>query len=84
MCSMLRRGPVVTTIVVVPWAATERIDIERAVKLAGPELPADADFEIQGQDPMLPSPHYLGTGAAVARPAPASPPASYGNCGPAR
>jgi hypothetical protein len=45
----------------------DRVDVERAVKLAGLELLADADFEILGQDPILPSPHYLGTGAAVAR-----------------
>jgi hypothetical protein len=45
----------------------ERMAVERAVQLAGLELPADADFEILGQDPILPSPHYLGTGAAVAR-----------------
>jgi crotonobetainyl-CoA:carnitine CoA-transferase CaiB-like acyl-CoA transferase len=45
----------------------ERADVERAVQLAGLELPADTDYEILGQDPILPSPHYLGTGAAVAR-----------------
>jgi CoA-transferase family III len=45
----------------------ERSDVERAVKLAGLELPADADFQILGQDPILPSPHYLGNGAAVVR-----------------
>jgi crotonobetainyl-CoA:carnitine CoA-transferase CaiB-like acyl-CoA transferase len=51
------------------WKAADvdDIDVERALKLAGLELPADADFQISGQDPVLPSPHYLGTGAAVAR-----------------
>lgn len=45
----------------------ERLDVERALQLAGLELPADIDFHIVGQDPILPSPHYLGNGAAVVR-----------------
>ena len=45
----------------------ERADVERAVQLAGLELPADADYQILGQDPILTSPHYLGTGAASHR-----------------
>ena len=45
----------------------EAADIERAVKLAGLELPAGHDFGISGHDPVLPSPHHLGEGAAVAR-----------------
>ena len=45
----------------------ERSDIERAVKLAGLELPGEVDCHVVGQDPILPSPHYLGNGAAVVR-----------------
>src|SRR5580692_7890081 len=45
----------------------ERFEVERAVKLAGLELPGAADWQIIGQDPILPSPHYLGNGAAVSR-----------------
>ena len=45
----------------------ERAAVERAVRLAGLELPADADYEITGCDPILASPHHLGEGAAVAR-----------------
>jgi crotonobetainyl-CoA:carnitine CoA-transferase CaiB-like acyl-CoA transferase len=41
--------------------------VERAVALAGLELPADLDAEILGADPILRSPHRLGEGAAVAR-----------------
>lgn len=41
--------------------------MERAVALAGLELPVDLEYEVSGEDPVLPSPHYLGTGAAVAR-----------------
>lgn len=42
-------------------------DVESAVKLGGLELPEGADYEVIGDDPVLPSPHYLGRGAAVAR-----------------
>jgi hypothetical protein len=45
----------------------ERFEVERAVKLAGLELPGQVEYEVIGQDPILPSPHYLGNGAAVAR-----------------
>jgi CoA-transferase family III len=45
----------------------ERFEIERAVKLAGLELPNDVDYHIDGQDPILQSPHYLGNGSAVVR-----------------
>ncbi len=45
----------------------ERADIERALTLAGLELSADANVRVIGEDPILPSPHYLGTGAAVMR-----------------
>ncbi|SRR5579875_12755 len=45
----------------------QRATIERAVRLAGLELPGDADFEVTGDEPVLPSPHYLATGAACAR-----------------
>jgi crotonobetainyl-CoA:carnitine CoA-transferase CaiB-like acyl-CoA transferase len=41
--------------------------VARAVALAGLELPPAADFEVVGRDPLLPSPHHLGEGAAVAR-----------------
>ncbi|MGH8994613.1 MAG: CoA transferase [Acidimicrobiales bacterium] len=41
--------------------------IERAVGLAGLELPDGLDFEVTGEEPVLRSPHYLGTGAATAR-----------------
>ena len=51
------------------WKAADvdRIDVEGAVKLAGLELPADAEFQVLGQEPILPSPHHLGTGVATAR-----------------
>lgn len=42
-------------------------EVERAVALAGLSLPDGADYEILGGDPLLPSPHHLGDGAAVAR-----------------
>ncbi len=45
----------------------ERSAIEQAVRLGGLQLPPDLDFEIAGADPILPSPHHLGEGAAVAR-----------------
>jgi crotonobetainyl-CoA:carnitine CoA-transferase CaiB-like acyl-CoA transferase len=45
----------------------ERFEIERAVKLAGLELPNDVDYHIVGQDPIVASPHYLGNGSAVVR-----------------
>ena len=45
----------------------ERFDIERAIKLAGLDLPSGVDYHIVGQDPILPSPHYLGNGGAVVR-----------------
>jgi hypothetical protein len=45
----------------------ERSEIERAVRLAGLELPAEADCRVVGQDPILASPHHLGNGAAVVR-----------------
>jgi hypothetical protein len=41
--------------------------VEGAVKLAGLELPDGLEFEVLGEEPILRSPHYLGTGAAVAR-----------------
>ncbi len=37
------------------------------MQLAGIELPSDLDFEVVGEEPILPSPHRLGEGAAVAR-----------------
>lgn len=45
----------------------QRSAVERAVALAGLTLPEDQEFEVVGEDPILPSPHYLGNGAAVAR-----------------
>jgi crotonobetainyl-CoA:carnitine CoA-transferase CaiB-like acyl-CoA transferase len=42
-------------------------EVERAVALAGLSLPDGADYEVVGGDPLLPSPHHLGDGAAVAR-----------------
>jgi crotonobetainyl-CoA:carnitine CoA-transferase CaiB-like acyl-CoA transferase len=45
----------------------ERSEIERAVKLARLEPPDGVDYHVIGQDPILPSPHYLGNGAAVVR-----------------
>ena len=45
----------------------ERTEIERAVRLAGLELPDWADFEVVGDEPILRSPHRLATGAATAR-----------------
>jgi crotonobetainyl-CoA:carnitine CoA-transferase CaiB-like acyl-CoA transferase len=41
--------------------------LERAVALAGLELPAGLDAELIGQEPVLRSPHHLAEGAAVAR-----------------
>ena len=45
----------------------DRTDVERAVKLAGLALPAEAAFEVTGAEPVLASPHFLATGAAAAR-----------------
>jgi hypothetical protein len=45
----------------------ERAVIERAIGLAGLEVPDGLDYEVVGEEPILASPHYLGTGAAVAR-----------------
>jgi crotonobetainyl-CoA:carnitine CoA-transferase CaiB-like acyl-CoA transferase len=42
-------------------------EVERAVALAGLTLPDGAEYEVIGNDPLLPSPHHLGEGAAVAR-----------------
>lgn len=44
----------------------ERAAIHEAVRLAKLELPADAEIEVVGNDPVLPSPFRLGEGAAVA------------------
>jgi CoA-transferase family III len=45
----------------------DQTDVERAVKLAGLSLPAEAGFEVTGAEPVLASPHFLATGAAAAR-----------------
>lgn len=45
----------------------DRAEVERAVTLAGLELPAGADYDVAGAEPVLPSPHRLATGASVAR-----------------
>ena len=42
-------------------------EIERAVELGGLRLPEGVDYEVAGDEPVLPSPHYLATGAVVAR-----------------
>jgi crotonobetainyl-CoA:carnitine CoA-transferase CaiB-like acyl-CoA transferase len=41
--------------------------VQRAVALAGVTLPTNVEFEIVGDEPIVASPHYLATGAAVAR-----------------
>ena len=41
------------------------VEVERAVRMGGLELPGGVNFEVVGQDPILASPHYLGNGAAV-------------------
>lgn len=41
--------------------------VERAVRLAGLELPDDLEYTVDGDEPILRSPHHLATGAAVAR-----------------
>src|SRR5205823_287606 len=41
--------------------------VERAVRLAGLDLPDGLDYEIDGDEPILASPHHLATGASVAR-----------------
>jgi hypothetical protein len=42
-------------------------EVARAVRRAGlPDVPGD-EVEVLGRDPLLPSPHHLGEGAAVAR-----------------
>ena len=43
------------------------VEVERAVRMGGLELPGGVKFAVVGQDPILASPHYLGNGAAVAR-----------------
>ena len=45
----------------------DRSEVEQAVKLAGLELPDGVDWHVAGRDPILPSPHHLGNGAAVVR-----------------
>jgi crotonobetainyl-CoA:carnitine CoA-transferase CaiB-like acyl-CoA transferase len=45
----------------------DRSAVERAVGAAGLELPHDLEWDIDGDEPILRSPHYLATGAAVAR-----------------
>lgn len=41
--------------------------VERAVALAGLELPGDLDYEVAGADPVMRSPHRLAEGAATVR-----------------
>jgi crotonobetainyl-CoA:carnitine CoA-transferase CaiB-like acyl-CoA transferase len=43
------------------------VEVERAVRMGGLELPGGVKFAVVGQDPILASPHYLGNGAAVTR-----------------
>jgi hypothetical protein len=46
----------------------DRAVVERALQLGGIEVPdPDTDFSIEGEEPVLPSPHRLATGAAVGR-----------------
>jgi crotonobetainyl-CoA:carnitine CoA-transferase CaiB-like acyl-CoA transferase len=45
----------------------DRQTVERAVALAGLSLPPDARYEIDGEDPILSSPHRIATGASVGR-----------------
>jgi hypothetical protein len=45
----------------------ERFVVERAIELAGLGFTGDAGYSVDGDEPVLPSPHYLATGAAVAR-----------------
>lgn len=45
----------------------EHRDVERAVAQAGLDLPPDLQYEIVDEDPILPSPHHLAEGGAVAR-----------------
>lgn len=45
----------------------KREEVEHAVALAGLSVPEDVDYDVEGEDPILRSPHYLGNGAAVAR-----------------
>jgi len=44
-----------------------RSDVERAVALAGIRIPDSCEFEVVGDEPILPSPHRLATGAAAVR-----------------
>lgn len=41
--------------------------VQQAVRLAGLSLPEGLAYEIDGDEPLLPSPHRIATGAAVAR-----------------
>lgn len=45
----------------------QRSVVEHAAELAGLHLPDGLEYEVVGEEPILRSPHYLGTGAAVAR-----------------
>jgi crotonobetainyl-CoA:carnitine CoA-transferase CaiB-like acyl-CoA transferase len=41
--------------------------VDRAFKCAELDVPEDLAFSVVGEEPVLPSPHYLATGAAAAR-----------------
>ncbi len=45
----------------------DRDVVLRAVAAGGLSLPDDLEFSVEGDEPILPSPHHLATGAAVAR-----------------
>ncbi len=45
----------------------KREQVERAVALAGLSLPEGLDYSVDGDEPVYASPHYLATGASVAR-----------------
>jgi hypothetical protein len=45
----------------------DRQRIGEALRLGGLDLPEDLDLTVTGEEPVLPSPHHLATGAAAAR-----------------
>jgi hypothetical protein len=44
-----------------------RAAVAAALARGGLSLPGDVEFEFTGSEPILPSPHYLATGAAITR-----------------
>jgi hypothetical protein len=45
----------------------DRTAVAAALARGGLSLPDDVEFEFTGAEPVLPSPHYLATGAAITR-----------------